>query len=116
MKRIACVGMLLFVMGTTHSMAADQTPAQQWETIVAEATKGGYRLILPEELKREHSAEGSAFVFVDVRQKWAFQMQHVKGALHLDFEPTWWNRYSPVMRADMRKLLGSETGRKLVFY
>jgi hypothetical protein len=43
-------------------------------------------------------------------------MQHIKGASHIDFSPTWWNQYSPVTRSEMKKLLGPDKNKKIVFY
>jgi len=43
-------------------------------------------------------------------------MQHIKGSLHIDFAPTWWNQYSPMMRSEMKKILGPDKDKKVVFY
>lgn len=87
-----------------------------YDKIVAEAKKGGYQLITPEELKKEYLKDSAAFFLVDTRQEWAYQMQHIKGASHLDFTPTWWNQYSPITRSEMKKLLGPDKDKKVVFY
>jgi hypothetical protein len=43
-------------------------------------------------------------------------MQHIQGSLHIDFAPICWNQYSPMMRSDIKKLLGPEKNKKIVFY
>jgi hypothetical protein len=43
-------------------------------------------------------------------------MQHIKGALHIDFAPTWWNQYSPATRSEMKNLLGPDKNKKIIFY
>ena len=107
---------LLFASCSAQTYAETQNPANSWDKVVAEAKKGGYQLISPEELKNEYLKDPSSFSLVDVRQEWSYQMQHIKGALHIDFAPTWWNQYSPMMRSDMKKLLGPDRDKKFVFY
>jgi hypothetical protein len=118
MKRIICVGVLFLVFLSCISLAqaeiqnADRVRGQ----IVNEAMKGGYQLITPEELKREYLTDSAAFLLVDTRQEWSYQMQHIQGALHIDFAPTWWNQYSPMTRSEMKKLLGPDKNKKVIFY
>ena len=96
--------------------AESQNGARVRNQIVTEAKKGGYQLITPEELEKEYLKDSAAFLLVDTRQEWAYQMQHIKGASHIDFTPTWWNQYSPVTRSEMKKLLGPDKNKKIVFY
>jgi hypothetical protein len=118
MKRIIYAGVLFLVFVSCVSLAqaeiqnADRVRGQ----IVAEANKGGYQLITPEELKKEYLKDSSAFLLVDTRQEWSYQMQHIKGASHIDFAPTWWNQYSPTTRSEIKKLLGPDESKKIVFY
>ena len=118
MKRIIYVGILFLVFVSCVSLVqaeiqnADRVRGQ----IVAEAGKGGYQLITPEELKKEYLKDSSAFLLVDTRQEWSYQMQHIMGASHIDFSPTWWNQYSPMTRSEMKKLLGPDKNKKIIFY
>ncbi|MBM4146331.1 MAG: rhodanese-like domain-containing protein [Nitrospira sp.] len=118
MKRIVHMGFILFLflIHATQARSETQNPANAWDKVVAEAKKGGYQLVTPEELQREYLKDLEAFLFVDVRQEWSYQMQHIKGSLHIGFAPIWWNQYSPMMRSDMKKLLGPEKDKKFVFY
>jgi 3-mercaptopyruvate sulfurtransferase SseA len=118
MKRIVYISFMLFLVVNYAAQAQSETqnPANSWDKVVTEAKKGGYQLISPEELKEEYLKDPASFSLVDVRQEWSYQMQHIKGALHIDFAPTWWNQYSPMMRSDMKKLLGPEKDKKFVFY
>jgi predicted sulfurtransferase len=118
MKKIlyASVMLFLFLSWAAQARAESQTSAHSWDKVVAEAKKGGYHLISPEELKNEYLKDPSAFLLVDTRQEWSYQMQHIKGAAHIDFAPTWWNQYSPMMRSEMKNLLGPDKNKKIVFY
>jgi 3-mercaptopyruvate sulfurtransferase SseA len=118
MKRITYMSILflLFVSCIAQAQSEKQNSSNAWENMVAEAKKGGYHLITPEDLKEEYLKDPAAFSLVDVRQEWSYQMQHIKGALHIDFAPTRWNQYSPMMRSEMKKLLGPEKDKKFVFY
>jgi rhodanese-related sulfurtransferase len=99
-----------------QSQAESQKAVSVAGEVAVEAKKGGYQLITPEELKKEYLQDSASFLLVDVRQEWSYQMQHIKGALHIDFGPTWWNQYSPMMRSEMKTLLGPDKDKKIVFY
>ena len=118
MKTIIHISFMLFLFLSYAAQAQSETqnPANARDKVAAEAKKGGYQLISPEELKEEYLKDSTAFSLVDVRQEWSYQMQHIKGALHIDFAPTWWNQYSPMMRSDIKKLLNPEKNKKIVFY
>jgi hypothetical protein len=118
MKRMVCIGfiLLLFIRYASQVQSATQISSNARDNVVAEAKRGGYQLISPEELKEDYLKDPATFSLVDVRQEWSYQMQHIKGALHIDFAPTWWNQYSPMMRSEMKKLLGTDKGKKFVFY
>jgi hypothetical protein len=107
---------ILFFSCAAQAQTGIQNPSSIWDKVIAEAQKGGYRLAAPNELKNEYLTDPASFSFVDVRQEWSYQMQHIKGALHIDFSPTWWNQYSPMMRSDLKKLLGPDKNKKFVFY
>ena len=118
MKKIVQITFALFLFLSFAAQAQSETknPANPWDNVVAEAKKGGYQLITPEDLKNEYLKDSTAFLLVDVRQEWSYQMQHIKGSLHIDFAPIWWNQYSPMMRSQIKKLLGPEKNKKIVFY
>jgi Rhodanese-like domain len=118
MKKIIYISLLvLFSLSYAgQAQAETQNPSNAWDKVVTEAKKGGYQLISPEELRKEYLKYPASFSLVDVRQEWSYQMQHITGALHIDFAPTWWNQYSPIMRSDMKKLLGADKDKKFVFY
>lgn len=118
MKRIVYMSFILFLFLSyaVQAQSETQNPANAWDKVVTEAKKGGYQLVSPDDLKNEYLKDHASFSFVDVRQEWSYQMQHIKGALHIDFAPTWWNQYSPMMRSDIKKLLGPDKDKKFVFY
>jgi hypothetical protein len=118
MKKIVQISFMFFLLlsfvaqAQAESQNADRVRGQ----IVNEAKKGGYQLITPEELKKEYLTDSAAFLLVDTRQEWSYQMQHIKGASHIDFTPTWWNQYSPMMRSELKNLLGPDKNKKIIFY
>ena len=118
MKKIMQISFMFFLLLSfaAQARAESQNGARVRNQIVTEAKKGGYQLITPEELEKEYLKDSAAFLLVDTRQEWAYQMQHIKGASHIDFTPTWWNQYSPVTRSEMKKLLGPDKNKKIVFY
>jgi len=118
MKRTLYISLLFFLSMSyaAQAQAESQNEAGVRNQIVTEAKKGGYQLIAPDELKQEYLKDSAAFLLVDTRQDWAYQMQHIQGASHIDFTPTWWNQYSPMTRSEMKKLLGPDKTKKIVFY
>lgn len=118
MKRIMYINFMffLFLSFVAQVQAESQNADRVRGQIVAEAKKGGYQLISPEELKKEYLTDPAAFLLVDTRQEWSYQMQHIQGASHIDFAPIWWNQYSPTTRSEMKKLLGPDKNKKVVFY
>jgi hypothetical protein len=118
MKKIMQISFLffLFMSCAAQAQAESQNADRVRGQIVNEARKGGYQLITPEELKKEYLKESAAFLLVDTRQEWAYQMQHIQGATHIDFTPTWWNQYSPMTQSEMKKLLGPDKNKKVIFY
>jgi len=118
MKKIVRISLMffLFLSFAAQARAESQNEAFVQSQIADEAKKGGYQLISPDELKKEYLTDSAAFLLVDTRQEWSYQMQHIKGALHIDFAPIWWNQYSPMMRTEMKKTLGPDKDKKFVFY
>jgi len=118
MKKIMQISLMffLFLSFVAQAQAESQNANLVQNQIVNEAKKGGYQLITPEELKKEYLTDPAAFLLVDTRQEWSYQMQHIQGASHIDFAPIWWNQYSPTTRSEMKKLLGPDKNKKVVFY
>jgi hypothetical protein len=118
MKRMMYITVLffLFLSYAAQAQAESQNAVPVPDKVVAEARKGGYKLIAAEEIEREYLKDPASLFLVDTRQDWAYQMQHIKGASHIDFTPTWWNQYSPVTRSEMKKLLGPDKNKKVIFY
>jgi hypothetical protein len=68
----------LFVMHFTGQARAEKGPVLPSD-VLSEAKKGGYELIPPGELEKEYQKDPKAHLFVDTRQEWAYQMQHIEG-------------------------------------
>jgi len=116
MKRIIMPVFFVFITFVVHTGIASGNTGQEQNTIAADAQKGGYRLIGPDELKTEYlGAPGSLFL-VDTRQEWAYLMQHIQGAAYLSVTPTWWYPYYPGARSEMGKVLGPDRDKRVAFY
>ena len=53
-----------------------------WEDVVAEAKRGGYRLIGTEELWENYRKDPQSLLLVDTRREWEYRTGHVKRALN----------------------------------
>ncbi len=113
MKKFLAV--LFFIIISSVVQAQPQVESAQ-DRVMAEAKKGGYELISLQDLDREYRQDPGSIFFIDTRQEWAYQMQHITGATFLSATPTWWYQYSPRARSDIRKILGSVSNKKVVFY
>jgi len=84
------------------------------EDVVAEAERGGYRLIDLQDLVKLHEERPQDLLLVDTRQDWEYRGGYIEGAVLFPMEPTWWARVSK--RAELRTLLGPDKGGPTVFY
>jgi hypothetical protein len=90
--------------------------AQVLAQVQEEARRGNYRLIAPETLKTQFLKNPTSLFLVDARQGWEYQREHIQGAVNLPVTPTWWTQHSPWARSQMKKLLGPDKKRQVVFY
>ncbi|MBE9535229.1 MAG: rhodanese-like domain-containing protein [Proteobacteria bacterium] len=104
----------LVLSGTAHATTEPQ--AQALAQVQAEAKRGNYQLISPETIKDRFVKEPGSLFLVDTRQEWEYQLEYIQDAVNLPVTPTWWTQYSPWVRGEMKKLLGSDKKRQVVFY
>ena len=104
----------LFLSGTAHATIEPQ--AQTLAQVQAEAKRGNYLLLAPETIKAQFLKNPSSLFLVDTRQEWEYQREHIQAAVNLPVTPSWWIQYSPWTRAEMKKLLGPDKKRQVVFY
>jgi hypothetical protein len=117
MKRTMQIILVFFVfIAAVRGGAAGAITGQEQNTIAAEAQKGGYRLISPDEIKTGYLRVPGSLFLVDTRQEWAYLMQHIQGAAYLSVTPTWWYPYYPGSRSEMKKVLGPDKNRHVTFY
>ena len=102
------IGVLLF--GALPVRSAEPT----WENAQVEAERGGYRLITTDELWERYQEVGEDLLLIDTRQDWEYRTGHIAGAAHFSMEPTWRARW--MSRRPLRKLLGHDREKLLVFY
>ncbi len=85
-----------------------------WEDVVAEARKGGYKLISTDELWARYNKERQSLLLVDTRQEWEYRTGHIKGAVLFAMEPTWLSRWRK--KGELATFLGPDKDRFIVFY
>lgn len=113
MKKLLTILFLIIISSVVQAQPQGESTQNR---VLTEAKKGGYQLIPLQELEREYQQDPGSLFFIDTRQEWAYQMQHITGAVFLSATPTWWYQYSPRARSDIRKILGSVSNKKVVFY
>jgi predicted sulfurtransferase len=104
----------LVLAGTAHATNEPQT--QALAQVQEEARKGNYRLIAPETIKAQFLKNPASLLLVDTRQEWEYQREYIQGAVNLPVTLSWWTQYSPWARSEMKKLLGPDKKRGVVFY
>ena len=102
------VGLLWF---TSRSVTPKKAT---FEDVVAEAGKGGYRLINTERLWELYEENPKGLFLVDTRQEWEYRTGHIKGSLNFPMEPTWLSRWRK--KGALEKFLGPDKNRFIVFY
>jgi len=95
---------------------ATDPQAQTLAQVQEEARKGNYRLIAPETIKAQFLKNPTSLFLVDTRQEWEYQREYIQDAVNLPVTTTWWTQYSPWARGEMKKLLGPDKKRQVVFY
>lgn len=81
---------------------------------MAEARRGGYRLINTDELWARYKVNPQTVFLVDTRQEWEYRTGHIKGALNFPMEPTWLSRWRK--KSALKTLLGPDKNRLIIFY
>jgi 3-mercaptopyruvate sulfurtransferase SseA len=98
------------------AFATADLQSQQLAQVQEEARRGNYKLITPGSMRDRFLKNPSSLFLVDTRQDWEYQQEHIQGAVNLPVNPTWWTQYSFSARAGMKKLLGPDKKREVVFY
>ena len=106
----------LFAFATQEGQATTATQKQTLAQVQEEAKRGNYQLISPETVRERFVKEPGSLFLVDTRQGWEYQQEHIQGSANLPVTPSWWSQYSPSARAEMKKLLGPDKKRQVVFY
>jgi hypothetical protein len=85
-----------------------------WQDVVAQAARGGYRIISTEQLWERYRKDSKDLLLVDTREEWAYRTGYLKGALGFCMEPTWFSRWRK--KHALETLLGPDKNRLIVFY
>jgi len=106
----------LFVLVAQEGEAATATQEQTLAQVREEARRVEYQLISPKVIRDRFLKDPESLPLVDTRQDWEYQQEHIQGAVNLPIKPSWWTQYSPWTRAGMKKLLGDDKKREVIFY
>ena len=79
-----------------------------------EAANGGYRLIDVAALSKRYQTDRENILLVDTRQEWEHRAGHIAGSINFPMEPTWWARWQ--RKGDLKKALGAQSAKTIVFY
>lgn len=116
-SRTTCMALIAMVATVGALWLTNRTVAPKeatWDDVVAESSRGNYRLISTEELAGLYRQDGTGPLLIDTRQEWEFRTGHITGAINFSMEPTWWARWRKA--AELEKVLGPDRERALVFY
>jgi len=108
---LAAVLVTVGFLWATNQAVTPKEPA--WADVIAEADKGGYRIISTEELRDLYQKDGQNLLLVDTRQEWEFQTGHITGSLNFPMEPTGWARWRKAQT--LEAFLGPDQKRHLIF-
>ena len=86
-----------------------------WERAEALASRSGYRLVTPEELKAVY-ASAHDFVILDVRTAYEYKAGHLPQALHMEFGLSERSQISPEKKKQFTELLGPDKDRCINIY
>ena len=111
---VALVAMLLTAGALWLTNRTIAPKEATWDDVVAESSRGSYRLISTEELAELYRQSGAKPLLIDTRQEWEFRTGHITGAINFPMEPTWWARWRKA--GELKKVLGQDLERLLVFY
>lgn len=109
---LAAVIVTVGVLWATNRAVTPQEPS--WEDVIAEAEKGGYRIISTEEMRDLYRKDDQNLLLVDTRQEWEFQTGHIAGSLNFPMEPTGWARWRKAKA--LEAFLGPDKNRHIIFY
>jgi hypothetical protein len=85
-----------------------------WDDVLAEARRGGYKIITTEDLAERYAKDPGDLLLVDTRQEWEYRTGHLRGAFNFPMEPTWWSRWRKA--GALETFLGPDKDRLIVFY
>jgi predicted sulfurtransferase len=114
LKFILLIFLYLLVGQSALAAAAVQPPEQSYDTVIAEAKKGGYRLIEIDGLRQVYEQAGDDIILVDTRQDWEYHTGHIKEAVNFPMEPTWMARLT--QQGALKQFLGPDKTKTIVFY
>jgi hypothetical protein len=111
---LALAAVLITIVSVWYGQRPIAAKQATWDDVMAEAQAGGYRIITTEVLAGLLRQDPSGLLPIDTRQEWEYRTGHIEGALNFPMEPTFWARWRKA--DDLKKFLGPDKERALVFY
>ena len=111
---IAAAAILITVGALWYTNRPVSPKEATWDDVLAEARRGGYRLIDTDELWKRYKSNPESLLLVDTRQEWEYRTVHIKTAVNFPMEPTWLSRWRN--KGALETLLGPDKNRLIVFY
>ncbi len=102
---------LIFLLPSATGRAVTAPETQALTQVQEEAKRGNYQLISPDVIRARFLQDPSSLFFVDTREEWEYQWEHIQQAVNLPVSPTWWTQYSPWARTAMERALGPDKKR-----
>jgi len=82
--------------------------------VVAEAERGGYRLVDLAGLRERYEKDPEGLLLVDTREEWEFRAGRIRNARLFSMKPTWWARFRSAGK--LKRFLGADKTRFIGFY
>ena len=82
--------------------------------VVAEAERGGYRLVDLAQLQERYEKDPESLLLVDTREEWEFRAGRIRNARLFSMKSTWWARFRGAGK--LKRFLGADKTRFIGFY
>ncbi len=103
------------VLAAMPFIAVAAEPPTWWAEAVREGERKGYRVITLEDLAALSQAEED-LLLIDARPSYEYRAGHIPGAVNMEFHPGDKLQFPPEKRARLKKLIGPDKDRPVVFY
>jgi rhodanese-related sulfurtransferase len=114
-KDLSVINLFLTVSLLLSCIAFAEEKPTWWEQAEAEASREGYTLITPDELKSMYESN-KPFLILDVRPDYEYKRGHLPKAANLEFYLGERLTLDPAKRKEFEEVLGPDKDRTVVIY